>query len=124
MSDHLITTPPTLTICGTCSAPLLAAVVTGLERHIDPTPLTPVGELQALMARIPTFELRGSVLMRRTVEHITAGARGCVLAEHTHRPIPDQFIDRSHMAVAMRLVARLLGTPPVVAELHHTPPPF
>jgi hypothetical protein len=124
MSDHLITTAPTITVCAQCHAPVLAAVVGGLERHVDTAALNPVGELQALTAGLPTFELRGGLLMRRTVEHIRAGATGPVLAEHSHHAIPDRFIDQTAMATALRLVSRLLGATPVDTEANDTPPPF
>jgi hypothetical protein len=122
--DHLITTPPTLTVCGTCHTPVLAALVGGLERHVDTAALTPDGELQALRHGLATFELRGEVLARRSVEHIRAGATGAVLAEHSHHPIPDRFVDGSRMAAAIGLVVRLLGATPVAAEANDAPPPF
>jgi hypothetical protein len=122
--DHLITTRPGLTLCNQCCRPVLAAVVGGLERHVDTAALTPDGELQALRHGLATFELRGEVLARRSVEHIRAGATGAVLAEHSHFAIPDRFVDGSRMAAAIGLVARLLGATPVVAEANDAPAPF
>jgi hypothetical protein len=45
-----------------------------------------------------------------------------VLADHTQHPIPDRFVDGSHMAAAIRLVARLLGATSVAAEANNAPP--
>jgi hypothetical protein len=122
VSHHLVTTPPTITVCGTCHAPVLAAVVGGLERHVDPATLTADGQLHAARAGLALFVLRGSTLYRLTAEHVRADPGGTVLAEHTHHPIPDRFVDGGHMAAAICLVARLLGATSVVAEANDAPP--
>lgn len=118
---HFITTAPSLTTCIHCSQTMLAATVGGLDRHVDTATLTEVGELQALLAGRPTYDLAGERLIRRTVERIRDGDRAAVLAEHNCTPTPDEFIDGAHMTAAIWLVTNLLGAQPLPAD---DAPPF
>lgn len=118
--QHLITEPPTATTCTRCRQPVLAATVGGLDRHVDPTAVTQAGELAALLASLASFEVRGNLIVHRTVWMIRADAQGPVLVEHTCRPIPDCYVDPVAMAAAVALVARLLDATPV--DTGDTPP--
>lgn len=121
MSDHLITTPPGLTVCTKCHTPVLAATIGGLDRHVDPAALTPEGQLRAAERGLALFLLRGDRLYRLTAEHVMAsGAAMTVMPEHTCRPVPDRFIDGVHMEAAIFLVTNLLGATAVDTEA--TPP--
>lgn len=111
---HFITTEPTVTRCAHCNQHLLAATVGGLDCHIDTTPVNPDGELAALLHGITTYELRGQLLIRRTVNHIRAGAAGCVLTAHICHPVPANYVDSDQLKAAVALVQLLLGA--VVVE--------
>jgi hypothetical protein len=110
---HFITTSPTLITCRHCGRPILAATVEGLDRHVDPVPLTLAGELAALLAGRPTYDLAGAMrdhLIRRTVHHIRGGARQLpVVADHDCASPDPAHVDHSHLEVAAALVRHLLG---------------
>lgn len=118
---HFITTSPTVTTCHRCRRPVLAATVTGLDRHVDLATLTAEGELMALLERRATYELRGERLIRRTTLHIGNGERACpVLADHACKPVPEHLVDHVWDEVAVALARRLLGAAPVLPDN----PPF
>lgn len=119
-SEHLITTAPSLTHCGSCHRLVLAATVTGLDRHIDVDPLTDHGELAALLAGRPSYNLVGELLIRRTPERIRLSEPATVLAEHDCAPTPPEHVDRAHMTAAIWLVQHLLGAQ--VIDDRVTPP--
>jgi hypothetical protein len=125
---HLITTRPGLIHCRTCRRPVLAATVGGLDRHIDPVPLTEPGELAALLAGRPTYDLAGSMadhLIRRTVHHIRAGARRLpVVALHDCAPPDPAHVDHTHLEKAAALVRRLLGGEEITTGDPDAPAPF
>lgn len=104
---HFITTSPIAISCDGCGRPVLAATVGGIDRHVDPTPLNPAGELAALLGGRPTYDLTGAGadhLIRRTAIRITAGrARGPVLADHTCQPTPTAHIDHDQAPTVTRL---------------------
>lgn len=109
---HFITTEPSLITCR-CGQPILAATVGGLDKHIDPTPLTEAGELAALLTGRSTYDLAGARrdhLIRRDIHRIHAGRQHPVLAEHRcgAGPAPGH-VDHAHLQTATDLVRRLLG---------------
>lgn len=110
---HFITTRPTLIDCQTCHRPQLAATVGGLDRHVDPAPLTAAGELAALLDGRATYHLAGPLtdhLIRRTVHHIRGGDRTRpVVADHVCAPPVAAHIDPAQLAVCAALVRRLAG---------------
>lgn len=121
---HFITTTPNLIHCAHCQRPLLAATVDGLDTHIDPTPLTPAGELTALLTGRPTYDLRGELLARRTAVRIRGGNRDLpVVAEHTCRPTQPAHIDHAHLEATAALLQRLTGGQVAAADPNQ-PPPF
>jgi hypothetical protein len=122
---HLITTAPALVPCRTCQRPQLAATVTGLDRHVDPAPLTPAGELAALLAGRPTYNLAGpnrEHLIRRTVHHIHAPRRHPVVADHTCQPPAPGHVDHTWLEVAVALVHHLAGGQPLTDGASDAPP--
>lgn len=120
MADHLITTRPGLTVCGRCRVPVLAAVIGGLDRHVDPVALNREGVHQASRGGLAVFALRGDTLYRLPRTDVTADAL-TVMPEHIcNRPVPDRFVSAAHMEAAIHLVTRLLGAQAVVTE--DTPP--
>jgi len=111
---HFITTRPTLTTCRTCHRPQLAATVGGIDRHIDPAPLTAAGELAALLHGQATYNLAGPLadhLIRRTVHHIRGGQRTGlpVVADHTCTPPQAAHLDLAQLQVCAALTRRLAG---------------
>lgn len=110
---HFITTRPALIPCAHCPAHLLAATVLGIDRHIDTVPLTPAGELAALLTGRATYNLAGlnrDHLVRRTVHHIRGGNRRLpVVADHNCRPTDPGHVDHVHLEAAVALVQHLLG---------------
>lgn len=124
---HLITTKPSAITCRTCQRPILAATVGGLDRHVDPTPLTPPGELAALLEGRPTYDLSGPLadhLIRRNVHRIRAARIRPVVAEHTCRPPDRAHVDHTHLEAAVFLVQRLLGADVVTVDGSSDVPPF
>lgn len=86
--------------CGTWTLAGLDADVCALEAHADPTPLTPLGEVAALLGGVRTVELVNSggrhQLEQRLPDHIegrpACSGRFDVLALHRcGQPIPRQF---------------------------------
>jgi hypothetical protein len=62
--DHLITTKTRVTT-HRCGRIVFDAIVEGLPVHADPTPLTPIGELAALLAGRRTYDLARRELWHR-----------------------------------------------------------
>jgi hypothetical protein len=126
MSDHLITTAPSLTMCSTCQRPVLAAVIGGIERHVEPEAINHQGQLVAADNGLALFLLRGNYVYALTVEHIAGGQPLTVLVQHTCRPIPERFLDRGgvQMELATALVIKLLGATAVDTGVVSTTPPF
>lgn len=123
---HLITTAPALVPCRSCRRPQLVATVDGLDRHVDPAPLTSAGELAALLAGRATYNLAGlnrDHLIRRTVHHIRGGRRHPVVADHTCQPPAAGHVDHTHLEVAVALVQHLAGGQ-VIANGGSDAPPF
>jgi hypothetical protein len=122
---HFITTRPNLITCRTCTRPQLAATVGGIDRHIDPAPLTTAGELAALLTGRHTYNLAGPLsdhLIRRTVHHIRGADRTLpVVADHTCNPPDLAHIDHGHLEAAAALLRRLAGQ---AADLLPDRPPF
>jgi len=109
---HLITTAPKLINCRDCGRPLLAVTVGGLDRHVDPAPLTELGELVALLAGRTTYDLSGPMadhLIRRNVHRIAAERSRPVIATHACVPPEQGHVDHGHLDRAAGLVRRLLG---------------
>lgn len=78
--------------CRACAAPVLAAIDDlGLTTHIDPAPLTPEGELLALLAGRPTFATFGADLCHRWAGEIT------------HRPASTRAVYAAHQCGAAPL---------------------
>lgn len=121
---HFITTTPALVTCRHCAQPTLTATVGGIDRHIDIAPLTPAGELAALLEHRATYNLIGARrdhLVQRTVHHIRAADQAApVLADHNCRPTPPHQVDHTHLQGAAQLVRDLLGGQPVADN--DTPP--
>jgi hypothetical protein len=85
MSAHLITTVAQETDCPRCGAAILAAVAEGLHARVDPTPLTPDGEILALAVGRWTYTHTSvGELVRRDYGRITANPhlRGPTLPDH------------------------------------------
>lgn len=105
-----ITNTLTLTTCRHCKSKILACTANGLDRHLDPTPLTEAGELHALLAGHRTFNLYRDWVGSRHVEHINAGHRNHpVLRPHNCQPIHPDHVDHSHLEAAVALIQWLLG---------------
>lgn len=119
--EHFITTAPTATTCRHCFRPVLAATVGGLDVRVDTDPLTLAGELGAVLAGRPTFDLRGELLAYRTAVRIRSGEHLPVLAAHDcSAPVPPDLVDQVHMETAVFLVRRLLGG--TVVDTRTNPP--
>lgn len=85
MSQYLITTVAAETDCLRCGAAILAAVAEGLHARVDPTPLTPDGEILALATGRWTYTHTSiGELVRRDFGRITANPhlRGPTLPDH------------------------------------------
>lgn len=125
---HLITTAPNVITCRSCGRPLLAVTVGGLDRHVDPAPLTELGELAALMSGRVTYDLSGSLadhLIRRTVHRIAVPRGLPVVAEHRCDSQPDStHVDHGHLDRAVGLVRRLLGGEVIDEGNPNAPAPF
>jgi hypothetical protein len=117
----MITTAPDLTHCYRCGGLVLAATVAGLDRHVDVDPLTQLGELAALLAGRPTYNLSRELLVRRSPERIRHGEPGTVLAEHNCTPTPPEHVDGAHMTAAIWLVQHILGAE-IVEDTNPAPP--
>jgi hypothetical protein len=118
---YFITTNPGTTHCPRCHRIVLAATVDGLDTLVDTEALTDLGELSALLARRPTFNLIGERLVHRSPERIRNGGPGTVLAGHDCTPTPPEHVDPAHMTAAIFLVQQLLGGR-VVADANPNPP--
>lgn len=120
--SHLITTYPTITTCYRCSAPVLAATISGLDVHVDPVALNDLGELTVLLSGRHSYEMRGEELFLRRPEHIRASRSGFVLGAHGCEPVSEEHTDHTALARAESLVRSLLGVAP--DENSDAPPPF
>lgn len=123
---HFITTRPTLVDCRACGRPQLAVTVGGLDRHIDPAPLTAAGELAALLAGRATYNLAGPLsdhLIRRTVHHIHGRDRTVpVVADHGCTPPDSSHVDQRRLELCAALVRRLAGHDDAEQQLPNRPP--
>ncbi len=120
--EHLITTSPNLITCKQCGTAVMAATIGGIDRHVDFDTLNELGELAALLEGRRTFEVSGSLLIRRDVTHIKAGRSNLpVVAEHAHKRTPAEHVDQSHQEAAVKLLKRLMGAT-VIADNITTPP--
>jgi hypothetical protein len=120
---HLITTRPTVTRCGRCRRTILAATIGGIDRHIEPTTLNDLGELAALVAGKTTYDQRSELIIRRGVDKLRQPRHPHVpvLADHDCQPVPEEYVDQSHMYLAMALVATKLGAT-LVSDTAQRPP--
>jgi hypothetical protein len=123
---YLITTSPSLINCSKCRAPVMAATVAGLDRHIDTACLTQLGELEVLMAGRDTFNLNGDRLSVRNPEKIRAGNyTHPVMAEHRcGSPIPREHIDPAWLEAATAIVVQACGGVIVGNDKIAFQPPF
>lgn len=96
-----------LTRCRRCGAMVFAGLdhdKVALAVRVDPTPLSPVGELSALLTGRVTYELSrgdGYRIDERRAGHIGKPTKADVVAEHAcgANPLPDT---RSRLKVAQR----------------------
>jgi hypothetical protein len=112
---HFITTAPSPIDCPSCRRPILAATVGGLDRHVDPTPLNPAGELAALLTGRATYDLAGARrdhLIRRNVHRIGAATGLPVLADHTCTPPTPGHVDQARLEAAEGPVVAADDRPP------------
>lgn len=87
-----VTTKVTTRRCRTCQRVILAALaddgpdVAGIRANLDPRPLTPLGELMALTAGIPTYAVIDQRVTWRCTLRITASPAGTAYpVHHSHR---------------------------------------
>lgn len=132
---YLITTTPSLVTCRRvvnqrtgqmCNRLVLAATVTGIDRHVDPATLNDAGELAALMAGRATYHLATQdYLVRRTVEHIRGeSVKRPVLADHICARVDPRHVDEAWTAYSVALITSLLGGSVIPAGDDGGPPPF
>lgn len=121
---HLITTSPSLTTCWRCKRPVMAATVGGLDFRIDTACLNRLGEFDALVRNLATFELHGEILVRRYGEKISGPWPAYpVMAEHACKPIPAAHTDPAWEQAAAALIVMALGGT-VVKRNDGEHPPF
>lgn len=125
---YLITTSPSMTVCSSCHATVVAVTVAGFDRHIDLAALNDAGELVALLSGCQTYELVGDELMKRNAAMIAKPRTRPVLADHrcaAGRPlaIPVEQTDPETMAKAVVQVVAALGGQ-VVTGRDRSEPPF
>jgi hypothetical protein len=83
MTVHFVTTPVAGRTCPRCHTLILTGVAEGLGARVDLTPLNPLGELHALLAKRTTYTLTRSGLVERHAERIAGDhLRGPILAAH------------------------------------------
>jgi len=87
MSDHFISTFPTLKECARCKGWILECWINGFETKLEPTPLNFEEELKFRIEGRRIFQTLGTVeptLVKRTDWHIAkADPRAKVLAVHS-----------------------------------------
>lgn len=102
MARHLIDTAPAPGTCPHCKATLLQGSAGGLAVAVDPLPLRPAAELDAVQRGAHSYALAGGVLVHRSAQHIRADAyraRPAVLATHTCGRQPNaEHIDGEQVA--------------------------
>src|SRR5262245_32367511 len=88
MSPFLITTPAKGDLCPRCRRVTLTGIAEGLHTRVDPTPLNPAAELQALLASRRTYTLTRAGLVERDAGRIAGNSlTGPVLpTHHCRRP--------------------------------------
>ena len=80
---HLITTPASAALCPRCRHLILVGIAEGETARVDPTELTPVAEVEAILTGRATYTFTaGAELVIRTAYRITGGLAGVVLAAH------------------------------------------
>lgn len=96
-------TYPTRGVCGRCRAPVLGGWFDALEIRYDDAPLTPIGELYALLQGLRTFQLCEPHVYRRRADMIRTvptPALGIVVREHgCGKPLTDAEIKTIEKAV-------------------------
>lgn len=70
MDEERVTAKPSRRTCQRCGSRIVAALVDGTRADCDPTPLTALGELQALVAGVPTYTDGGTWMAWRSVNAI------------------------------------------------------
>lgn len=90
MSQHLITTKTAGDLCPRCQALTLTGYAEGLHARVDPTPITPRGELAVLLTGRATYTLSREGLIERDADRIAGRSlHGPVLPAHRcGQPIP------------------------------------
>lgn len=75
---------PTKSTCRSCGAAILAGIHDGFDIQLNPTPLTPIGEVEQLLLGHTTYELTDDSLGRRTTSRIRRGPPwiGDLVTEH------------------------------------------
>ncbi|WP_130012155.1 hypothetical protein [Serinicoccus sediminis] len=100
MDRERVTTTPTRRHCRACRRTVLVALaddgpqVTGIRVTLDPRPLTPLGELQALTAGLATYaHVAGALTWRCTIRIATTPASATYDVHHTHTCTPPPGIE-------------------------------
>ncbi|WP_018350966.1 hypothetical protein [Longispora albida] len=81
MTTHMISTPALPHTCPRCRVLVLAGVAEGVPVHADPQPVTPAGELDAVLAGRSTYSIVGRELVRRDAGR-AASLSGAVVVDH------------------------------------------
>lgn len=83
MSEHLVNTPATPTVCPRCQRLILAAIAEGIPARVDVTALDQGAEITALLEGRWTYTFTAGELVHRDATRIAGRhLRGPVLAEH------------------------------------------
>lgn len=105
-NSHLATDYPRKSQCGQCGEVVLIGLSSGLTTKYDPYLLGQLGEIEALLRRVPTYWASHPMFSRRTTSMIR------------REPTPfDGFIVREHRCGTPPPTAALLTVPRSLAEL-------
>lgn len=118
LTSDRVTKRPTHRQCQDCGASVLAAIAdetAGRYRvEVHPTPVTALGELQALVAGVATFEVEPSALWWRDPQRIAGHPASVVTVHHEHQ-------HRSMPGIDYRPIRPSRASTPIT---HPTAPPF